>query len=514
MTIDSELEVDIIRLHHVERWGPHTIARQLNVHHSVVDRVLSQAGLPKIERATHASMIDPYLPFIIETLDKYPKPRLTAARLFHMARERGYRGSESHFRSRIAGLRPRRQPEAYLRLRTLPGEQAQVDWGHFGHIQIGRAKRPLMAFVIVLSWSRQVFLRFYLNAVGDTFAAGHVEAFSRWNGLPRTLLYDNLKSAVTERRGKAIRFNPALLSLASHYHFEPRPVAVARGNEKGRVERTISYIRTSFFAAREWTDLNDLNAQADAWCDGIAADRPCPQDSTMTVREAFELEREHLLALPDNPWPTEQRIEVRVPKTPYIRVDLNDYSVPHTYVQRTLTAMASTTMVRVLDGADEVARHARCWSRGEQIENAAHIDALVAEKRAATEHRGQNRLHHAAPSATMLLEQAASRGTPIRTLVRELMRLLDEYGGAEVEAGCQEAIERGVPHSNAVRQSLERRREARGLAPPMTIALPEDSRARDIVVRTASLADYDHINPVPDTHTTEPGEHDNEPTRD
>lgn len=505
MTIDSELEADILRFHHVERWGPHTIARQLNVHHSVVDRVLSQAGLPKIERAARASMIDPFLPFIVETLGKYP--RLTASRLFHMARERGYQGSESHFRSRIAGLRPRRQPEAYLRLKTLPGEQGQVDWGHFGHIQTGRAKRPLMAFVIVLSWSRQVFLRFYLNALGDTFAAGHVEAFSRWNGVPRTLLYDNLKSAVTERHGKAIRFNPALLSLASHYHFEPRPVAVYRGNEKGRVERAIGYIRTSFFAARQWTDLEDLNAQADAWCEGLAAERPCPEDTSMTVREAFAREREHLIALPDNPWPTEQRIEVRVPKTPYVRFDLNDYSVPHTHVQRALTVMASTTQVRLLDGADEVARHVRCWSRGEQIETAAHIDALAAEKRAATEHRGQNRLHHAAPSATTLLEQAALRGTPLRTLTRELTRLLDEYGAAEVEAGCQEAIERGVPHSNAVRQSLERRREARGLAPPMRIAMPDDSRAKDIVVRTASLADYDHINPVPNTDTTQQAEH-------
>lgn len=120
MTIDPELEARILRCHHVERWGVHTIARQLGVHHSAVDRVLSQAGLPKVERTQRASIIDPYLPFIIETLAAYP--RLTAARLFHMVRARGHVGSESHFRSRIAGLRPRRTPEAYLRLKTLPGE--------------------------------------------------------------------------------------------------------------------------------------------------------------------------------------------------------------------------------------------------------------------------------------------------------------------------------------------------------------------------------------------------------
>ena len=175
MTISKELEVQILRYHFVEHWGPHTIAAQLGIHHSSVDRVLSQAGMPKAERARRVSIIDPYLPFIIETLAQYPK--LTATRLYHMVQQRGYPGGPSHFRSQVAQLRPRKPPEAYLRLRTLPGEQSQVDWAHFGYVQIGRAKRPLMAFVMVLSWSRQIFLRFYLNQRMESFLRGHVAAF-------------------------------------------------------------------------------------------------------------------------------------------------------------------------------------------------------------------------------------------------------------------------------------------------------------------------------------------------
>src|SRR6202012_5686062 len=167
-------------------------------------------------------------------LEKFPT--LTASRLFAMAYERGYRGSPDHFRHLIALHRPRRPAEAYLRLRSLPGEQAQVDWGHFGHLQIGRARRPLMAFVMVLSWSRQIYLRFFLDARMDSFLAGHTGAWAAWSGLPRIVQYDNLKSAVLERQGDAIRFNPTLLAFAAHHHYEPRPVAVARGNEKGRVE--------------------------------------------------------------------------------------------------------------------------------------------------------------------------------------------------------------------------------------------------------------------------------------
>ena len=152
----------------------------------------------------------------------------------------------------------------------------QVDWAHFGKLTIGRAERPLMAFVLVLSYSRYPFVRFYLGASLANLIRGHVEAFSVLGGTARILLYDNMKSVVLERRGDAIRFHPTLLELAAHYRFEPRPVAAARGNEKGRVERLIRFVRGSFFQARRFRDLDDLNDQADEWCSTRAAERPCP----------------------------------------------------------------------------------------------------------------------------------------------------------------------------------------------------------------------------------------------
>ena len=93
-----------------------------------------------------------------------------------------------------------------------------MDWGHFQYITIGKAKRPVMAFVMVLSWSRDIFLRFYLNQRMESFIRGHVEAFDFWGGLPKVLLYGNLKSAVLERHGDAIRFHPTLLELSAQYH--------------------------------------------------------------------------------------------------------------------------------------------------------------------------------------------------------------------------------------------------------------------------------------------------------
>lgn len=490
MSIPPELEAQILRYYHVEKWRIGTIARQLHVHHGSVERVLSQAGLPRIH-AARSSDIDRYLPFIHQTLEKFP--RLSASRLYIMVRERGYNGGPDHFRHLISHHRPRPAAEAYLRLVTLPGEQAQVDWAHFGHLDIGRARRPLMAFVMVLSWSRRIYLRFFLDAKMENFLRGHVGAFESWGGLPRVLLYDNLKSAVLERQGDAIRFHPTLLDFAGHYRYESRPVAVARGNEKGRVERAIRYIRDSFWPARTFVDLDDLNRQAEAWCLGQAAERPCPQDKTMTVREAFAQEQPRLLGLPGNPYVTSERKEVTVSKTPYVRFDLNDYSVPHTQVRKTLTVVADPDRVRILDGAEVVAVHSRSYDKGCQIEEPSHIKKLVECKAQARAQRGMSQLTQAVPASLELLERAAERGEGIGGITSALLRLVDRYGAADVQAAVLTALSRGVPHPHAVRLALEVQREARNQPPPVEMCMPRHVAERDTVVKPHKLESYDQL---------------------
>jgi len=491
MTIAHELEARILRYYYVEKWRIGTIATQLGLHRTTVQRVLAQAGLPARIVQPRASAVDPYLPLIRETLEQFP--RLTASRLHAMVRERGYPGGSDHFRHLVSLHRPRPKAEAYLRLRTLPGEQAQVDWGHFGYLEVGRARRPLMAFVMVLSYSRRIFLRFFLDARMENFLRGHVAAFEAFGGVARVLLYDNLKSAVLERQGEAIRFHPTLLALAGHYRFEPRPVAVARGNEKGRVERAIRYVRDHFFAARLYQDRSDLNAQADAWCQGPAADRPWPEDRSRRVGEVFAEEQPWLIGLPENPFPAEERTEVKAGKTPYVRFDLNDYSIPHTHVRRLLTVVANPDRVRVLEGLQVIAQHPRSYDRGAQIEDSAHIEGLVIDKREARQHRETDRLAQTVPASGRLLTKAAERGHRLGAITRELLDLLERYGSDELNAAIEVALERGVPHPNAVRLALEQRREARQLPPPVAVALSPTAQQRDVPVRPHDLDGYDQL---------------------
>jgi transposase len=489
--ITPEQESLVLRLFNAEKWRVGTIVKQLGVHRDAVMRVLKNAGVLLPCAIQRPSIVDPYVPFIVETVKKYPT--ITSVRLFEMVRERGYTGRPDHFRHLVSRLRPPRAVEAYLRLKTLPGEQAQADWAYFGKMAFGRHERPLWAFVMVLSYSRAIFLRFFPGSSGFYFVLGHVEAFGAWSGSVRVILYDNLKSVVLERRGDAIRFHPTILALAAHYHFEPRPVAVARGNEKGRAERAIRFVRDSFIPARSWKSLEDLNRQADEWCLGRAMERMWPEDRTLTVGRAFQIEKEKLLPLPGDVFPAEDRLEVVARKTPYVRFDGNDYSVPHELVEKTLVVSATLERVRVLDGIEVVASHPRSFEKGQVIEDPRHIEGLILEKKRARKERGLDRLQRAAPSSAELLGKLAERGENLGAAVARLIKILESYGARELEWAMAECLKRGVPHPHAVRHALEKRREAEGQDPALPLTLSEEVRARDPVVPPPSLNPYDQL---------------------
>lgn len=145
---------------------------------------------------------------------------------------------------------------------------------------------------------------------------------------------------------------------------------------KGRVERRIRHVRESFFAARRFSGLDDLNRQLDHWIRDVAHTRNVPDDDTRTVAAALEEERSRLLPLPEHAFTCDRVKPIRSGKTPYVRFDGNDYSIPHTLVRKPLTLVASHTTVRLLDGDTEVARHDRCWDKKRQIECESHLAAL------------------------------------------------------------------------------------------------------------------------------------------
>jgi transposase len=489
--ITPEQHAEIRRLYYGEHWKVGTIAAALGVHHETVRAALVNDTQGMRRGTCRTTQLDPYLPFIRDTLGQYP--RLRATRLFEMVRSRGYAGSVVQLRRAVRLIRPAATAPIYRRLTTLVAEEAQVDWGSFGSIRIGHGVRPLSGFVMVLSYSRAVFALFTVDQTLESFLRGHVEAFDTWSGVPRTLVYDNLRSAVLERAGTAIRFHPRLLELAGHYHFAPRPCTPGRGNEKGKVERQIQYLRHAFFAARTFVDVADLNAQFRRWRDETAHARPHPEQRDRTVAEVLAEEQPRLLPLPARPFETEVMRTVVSGKTPYVRFDRNSYSIPHTHVRRPLTLLASPTTVRVIAGTDEIARHPRSYDTGQTIEQATHIAGLVAATRETNPSSARDRLRLAVPAAATLLERLAARGESLRYPVVRLLALLDDYGPQELAAAIDRALERDALGAGAIAHILETRRRQRGLKPPIPMALPDRPGVRDLDVTPHRMETYDDL---------------------
>ena len=275
--------------------------------------------------------------------------------------------------------------------------------------------RPLSGFVMVLSYSRAVFALFTVDQTLESFLRGHVEAFAAFPGVARTLVYDNLRSAVLERAGQrdsvssaAARSSPGIITSPRG---RVRPAArTRRGKSSGRSQ----YLRHAFFAARTFADVDDLNAQFRRWRDEVAHQRPHPEQRDRTVADVFAEEQPRLLPLPAHPFDTDVMRTVASGKTPYVRFDRNSYSIPHTHVRRPLTLLASATTVRLVAGTDEIARHVRSYDTGQTIEHEAHVAGLIAATRQANPSTARDRLRLAVPVAATLLERLAARGESLR----------------------------------------------------------------------------------------------------
>jgi transposase len=487
--LSSDLRAHIRHWFYAEHWRVGTIAQELGLHPDTVRHALDTEQFNRA-KALRPLVTDPYLEFIRQTLQQYP--RLRATRIYQMIRERGYTGSVVQLRRVVARLRPVRQ-EPFLRLRFFPGEQGQVDWAHFGKVPVGLARRRLSCFLITLSYSRALYLEFFFDQSMENFLRGHVHAFHAWSGQPRILLYDNLRSAVLERRGDQIHFHPRLLDLCSHYHCAPRPCQVRAGNQKGRVERAILYVRESFWAGRTFTTLEELNRQALLWRDQVAHQRPWPDDDSRTVEQAFAEEQPRLLPLPAHPLETDLVLPLHAGKTIYLRFDLNDYSIPPEAIGRPLTLVASESRVRILDASKEIAQHRRSYDRHQLVLDPAHQQALLEEKRRAFGSTPGGRLSQAVPESEALLDAAFARGESVGSQTAQLLKLLDIYGAAELRSAIREALERNTPRASSVAFILSRRQRSQQQTDPTPVDLSRHPELQSLDITPHDLESYDEL---------------------
>jgi transposase len=354
------------------------IAAQLGISPTTVYAALKNHSAPAYQRKHSPSLLDPFKQHIQERLLQFD---LTAARLFDEIQEQGYTGSYDLVKRFVAQVRPAKPPEVTVRFETQPGDQAQMDWADFGSFTdaTGRTHR-LYAFVMVLSYSRLLYLEFTTDLSVQTLIRCHLSALRFFGGVPREVLYDNQKAVVLTRADSQVQFQPEFLAFAKLAGFQPRLCAPYRARTKGKVERPIHYIRSRFFAGRRVSSLAELNRQAAQWRDRKANVR-VHRTTHAVPHERWREEQPALLPLPKQAFPYRPAERRRVAKDCFVDWKANRYSVPWHLSGQEVEVHEDAGQLVVCSNGNEVARHDLVLGRGEWRRQEEHHTGMPRDAR-------------------------------------------------------------------------------------------------------------------------------------
>lgn len=485
--IDPATQADILRLFFVEKLSLRVIAERVKVHRATVAAVVHRRSvrLEAAEKTRRRSILEPYYPYIEELLQK--DASRSAVNILQSMRERGYTGGITILKDYLSACRPSPEQEAYLTLEFLPGQAAQVDWGEFGDVfGVGR---KVHCFVMVLCWSRLLYLEFTLSANFESFIRCHEHAFAFFQGVPREVWYDNLASAVAERRQRLVRFNPRFSVYAGHHRFKPVACNKGAGHEKGRVEDGVGYIRYNFWPGRTFTDLDDLNAQAARWRDQFANARTHAATRKVPVL-MFEQEKEKLMPS-SNPFDTDTVKSPRVSTMFRVDFDGNSYSVPWRLTRKIVTLKADQNRVNIFYGHKRIATHERSWEKNKDIKNPAHEEELKEMKPGASASAEIASIRALGPAAVRYLDLIPSQTASIRVELKNLMVIIAVYGERAVYEMMEKALSEGVIGAVYLERWLTQQESATQEKNPPPMAF--DDPKLDLPHVTADIRSYDAI---------------------
>ncbi len=352
------------------------IARRTGHDRKTVRRVIGGSVLPTpAVRRRKPRKLDPYVPYLERRM---AEGVFNVPKLLREIGSQGYTGGITQLRLFVQPHRPARASVATLRFETQPGEQAQVDWAHFGFIEHEGRRCRLYAFVMTLGWSRALYLEFTTSTAETWFLRGHLHAFHYFGGVPREVLHDNLKTAVLERQpGGDIRWQPRYLDFAHYYGFTPRACQPYRAQTKGKVESGIRYVRSNFWPGLHFSDLADLNRQALTWLDAVANQRQHGTTGAVPFARLPLEQLQPILGRPDydTSWLTTRKSS----RDCLLSYGGNYYSVPATQAGQVLLVRELEAGELVICAADgtEVARHALVSGSGQRTIIPAHYETLM-----------------------------------------------------------------------------------------------------------------------------------------
>lgn len=484
--MDAVLIEAIYRLSHGEHWSIRRIARHLGVSRDTV-RKYRDGPVPRAPLPRRTSKLDAYKKTIRDLLER--DPEAPGSVILHRLRRLGYRGGVSILRDHLRRIRPRPAARAFLRQDPGPGERFEVDWGHFGALDYEGDRRKLYALVLVECHSRLLYVEFTHSQGFETFVRCHIHGFRAFGGVGREIWYDNLLTAVAERDGRLVRFQPRFLAFARDYGFYPRACNRAAAWEKGTVERAgVRYLRQSFWPLGEFRDLADVNRQVRLWLEEVAHVR-LHRETRQTPRERFQPQA--LRPLPALDPDYRDSTDARVYKDLRLVFDGNRYCAPPRYVGRMLTVKADAQSVTLYDGRREVVSYPRSWRRGQVIGAERFRDELLESRPAARISQAQARLVALlGPSIETYLRALAETDRSLSRQITELLELVRLYGPEPVSEAVSKAEAAGAYGADYIANLLSQQERLRQAQPPLRL---KDPRLNELATDPLSLLDYDAL---------------------
>lgn len=482
--IDYELFRKAKYLKEQEGLTPPQIADALSLDPRTARKWLSQDRFRPRKATLRQSKLDLFKNDIVRMLETHP---YTAAQIYQRIREQGFDGSYTIVKQYVRKIRPHR-PQAFLKLSFAPGECAQVDWGSFGSVPVGGTIRRLSFFVMVLCYSRMMYVEFTVSQTMEHFLACHQNAFDFFGSVPGKIMVDNLKSAVLKRIvGQAPVFNPKYLEFADHHGFSIVACNVGKGNEKGRVENGVGYVKKNFLSGLDIPSFAAINPAARQWLDTIANVRVHGETHQQPIA-LFEEERAALLPLPENPFDIATVSQVRASSQFRITVDTNRYSVPAEYAGAGLTLKTYPDRLCVYYDEKLIARHARSYERHQDFEDPDHPKELLAQRKKAEERKIFMRFLALSSKAEQYYQKLEQRRMNPQHHVRKIVALSEIYGADKVSRAMEDAFTFQAFSSEYIANLLEQR--TRCLPEPGALYLTRREDLLDIKVQQPDLSIY------------------------
>lgn len=405
----------------------------------------------------------------------------------------GYSGGITVVRDRLRELRPRVQHEPFLTLEHPPGRHVQIDWVDLGYVLPGIPRR-VSGFVAVLPYSRMLYLEFVLSQRFGSFLRCMERSLAFFKGSAHADVFDNMKTVVLGRDGGTPRFHPGFVEYARVRGFAITVCTPKKPYQKGSVERGIGFVRSRFVPGRRFAGLLDLNRQASEWRDTFANGRVHEVTGKVPALVFAHEERQALKPITPVPFDTDDVDTDTVTKTFRVRFDRNTYSVkPHLLGQH-VVIRGNESEVAVFLGDKPVARHARSWGTGNDVEDPEHRRAARELKAPADRGVLPVGLGGLADVGRDYLKVLTAGSRSIRRELTRLVFLVEVFGNEQTRSAINEVMRSGHVGAEYVEYVLRHRRNLTPMPPPLRLGRPD---LDGLVLDEPDLSRYDALFPIP-----------------